>query len=68
MGIAFDPLSSTDTHPPVFVAHGKTFHGDATSSSGEAINGKVSVVSGSNLDEIADIITGKSPTAFRDAL
>jgi hypothetical protein len=60
LGIAFDPLSSTQTNPPVYVAHGEIFHGESNSSSGDAINGKVSVVSGSNLDVILDVITGKS--------
>jgi hypothetical protein len=59
LGITFDPLSSTQTNPPVYFSHGKIFHGESMSSSGEAINGKISIVSGSNLDVIVDVITGK---------
>lgn len=42
----------------MYVAHFQYYHGDWESSSGKAINGKVSKVSGANLDEVVDIVTG----------
>lgn len=43
LGIAFDPLDTNEL-PAVYVSHSQIFHGDATSSSGKAINGKVSKI------------------------
>lgn len=57
LGIAFDPLDTSDI-PNVYVSHTHSFHGCYTSSSGACINGKVSIVSGSNMDQIQDVVTG----------
>lgn len=58
LGITFDPMDAGLPNPPVYLSHSQTFHGGEDSSSGPAINGKVSVVSGANLDSITDLITG----------
>ena len=58
LGLTFDPMETYSVNPSVYVSHSKTFHGESKSSSGQAINGKVSLVSGANLDSIRDIITG----------
>lgn len=57
LGIAFDPLDTAPISTP-FIAHSYFFHKDATSSSGEAINGKISKVRGADLDDVEDVITG----------
>jgi len=57
LGVAFDPMETSDI-PSVYVTHTHSFHGSSASSSGGSINGKVSIVSGSNLDEIKDVVTG----------
>jgi hypothetical protein len=57
LGITFDPLDTSD-NPNVYVSHTHSFHGCYASSSGECVNGKVSIVSGSNLDQIQDVVTG----------
>jgi len=58
LGIAFDPLDVWDEHPKVYFSNSFFFHGDWKSTSGKAINGKISVASGANLDKVEDIITG----------
>jgi Malectin domain/IPT/TIG domain len=58
LGMIFDPLSADQANPPVYVSHSKPFHGEPKSSFGEAINGKVSMVSGANLDKVTDVVTG----------
>ena len=57
LGMAFDPMD-TGPNPPVYISSSDIFHGDKSSSSGGAINGKVVRVSGANLDVVEDIITG----------
>lgn len=57
LGMAFDPLDTAD-HPCVYFGHSFFFHGEWKSTSGEAINGKVSKVCGANLDNLVDIVTG----------
>lgn len=57
LGIAFDPLDTANFPSPYF-SHSSFFHGEWQSSSGEAINGKVSRASGQEMDEVEDIITG----------
>jgi len=57
LGITFDPLD-TDDIPSVYVSTSFFFHDDATSSSGNAINGDVRKISGANLDISETIITG----------
>lgn len=57
LGLVFDPLDTSST-PSVYVSHTHSFHGESVSSSGLAINGKVSVVSGANLDQIDDVVAG----------
>jgi len=64
LGLAFDPMDTADV-PSVYVSHTHSFHGESASSSGGAVNGKVSVVSGSNMDQILDVITGL-PAADHD--
>ena len=58
LGIAFDPMDAGDAMPPVYISSSLLFHGESKSSSGTAINGKISRVSGANLDIVEDIITG----------
>jgi len=58
LGLTFDPLDAGLRNPPVYVTHSKPFHGESLSSSGGAINGKISKISGANLDSIVDIVTG----------
>lgn len=57
LGLAFDPLD-TKSNPDLYFSHVHPFHGEQKSSSGEAINGKVSKASGANLEEVVHIITG----------
>jgi len=56
-GIAFDPLD-TSNNPDVYFSSAYFYHGEEKSSSGNAINGKISRASGANLDSVVDIITG----------
>ena len=58
LGLTFDPMDAGSPNPPVYVTHSEFFHGGEQSSSGAAINGKVSVVSGANLDLLTDLVTG----------
>lgn len=58
LGMTFDPMDTGNPNPPVYVSHSQIFHGESKSSSGRAVNGKVSIVSGANLDAITDLITG----------
>ena len=57
LGLTFDPMD-TSTTPTVYVSHCLTFHGETNSSSGLAVNGKVSRISGANLDVLEDVVTG----------
>lgn len=57
LGITFDPLE-TSGNPGVYITSSYFFHGGTNSSSGQGINGKISRVSGANLDFRDDIITG----------
>jgi glucose/arabinose dehydrogenase len=57
LGLAFDPMD-TSSSPRVYFSHSFFFHGNPTSSSGQSINGKVSVARGSNLEIVEDIVTG----------
>jgi len=56
---AFDPMETNTENPKVYFSHSFFFHGESKSSSGQAINGKISVAWGANLDNVEDIITGK---------
>jgi IPT/TIG domain len=58
LGIAFDPLDAGIVNPPVYISSSFLFHGEAFSSSGTAINGKISRIHGANLDIVEDVITG----------
>jgi IPT/TIG domain len=58
LGITFDPLDAVDTIPAVYISSSLLFHGESKSSSGTAINGKISRVRGANLDIIEDVVTG----------
>jgi glucose/arabinose dehydrogenase len=60
LGIAFDPMETNYVFPKVYFSNSDLFHGSRTSSSGLAINGKVSVVSttASAFTNLMDIITG----------
>ena len=64
LGLAFDPMDTSD-NPSVYVSHTYSFHGESASSSGGSINAKISVVSGSNLDAMYDVVTGL-PAADHD--
>lgn len=63
-GIAFDPMDTNEPFPPVYIAHSFLFHGESNSSSGNAVNGKISRVTGANLDQITHIVTGNFSTLF----
>ena len=56
-GLAFDPVD-TSKNPDVYFSNSWFYHGEEKSSSGGAINGKVSKARGANLDDIVDIIVG----------
>ena len=58
LGIAFDPFDAGNSLPHVYISSNLLFHGEANSSSGNAINGKISRISGANLDSIEDIVSG----------
>ena len=58
LGITFDPMDAGDALPTVYISSSLLFHGESKSSSGTAINGKISRISGANLDIIEDVITG----------
>jgi glucose/arabinose dehydrogenase/predicted nucleic acid-binding protein len=52
LGIAFDPMD-TSSNPTVYAAHSTLFHGQLVSN-----NGKVSAVSGENLETVEHVVTG----------
>jgi glucose/arabinose dehydrogenase len=56
LGIAFDPMSSPDAQS-IYVSHSALFHGSPNSTSGVAINGKVSRIEGANMDVVVDVVT-----------
>jgi hypothetical protein len=58
LGITFDPMDAGNLNPPVYISSSLLFHKGILSSSGTSINGKISRISGANLDIIEDIITG----------
>jgi hypothetical protein len=58
LGISFDPLDAGNPLPPVYISSSLLFHGESKSSSGTSINGKISRISGANLDVIVDVVTG----------
>ena len=58
LGISFDPLDAGDPLPPVYISSSFLFHGESKSTSGTAINGKISRIRGANLDIIEDVVTG----------
>jgi hypothetical protein len=58
LGITFDPMDAGNPNPPVYITSSLLFHGEIKSSSGTSINGKVSKVTGANLDVVTDVITG----------
>lgn len=57
LGITVDPFDTRE-HPDVYVSHSYLFHGSTESFKGDAINGKVSKVSGALLDTYEDVVTG----------
>jgi IPT/TIG domain len=58
LGIAFDPLDAGNPLPPIYISSSFLFHGESKSSSGTAINGKISRIKGANMDVVEDIVTG----------
>ena len=58
LGISFDPFDAGNPTPYVYISSSLLFHGETNSSSGKAINGKISRISGANLDFIEDIVSG----------
>jgi IPT/TIG domain len=58
LGITFDPIDAGSLNPPVYISSSLLFHGGKLSSSGSTINGKISQISGANLDIVTDIVTG----------
>ena len=56
---AFDPLEKYGTeNPTVYFSSVKFFHNQNLNSVGDAINGKIHKVTGANLDNVEDIVTG----------
>ena len=64
LGIAFDPMD-TSPNPTAFVTHSTLFHGSNASYTGVSINGKVSALSGPNLDSMQHVVTNL-PVSDRD--
>jgi IPT/TIG domain len=67
LGITFDPMDAGNPNPPVYISSSHLYHGGKDkklsspaklSSSGTSINGKISRISGANLDVVTDIVTG----------
>jgi glucose/arabinose dehydrogenase len=58
LGLAFDPMDTSTNNPRIYFAHWRLYHGESKSTSGQAINGKISIASGANLDTIVDVIMG----------
>ena len=58
LGITFDPIQ-TGPFPKIYVTTSFFFHGETKSSSGEAINGDIRMVTGANLDTTITVISGK---------
>jgi hypothetical protein len=58
LGITFDPMDAGNPNPPVYISSSHLYHGEILSSSGTSINGKISRISGANLDVVTDIVTG----------
>ena len=58
LGIAFDPMDAGEALPPVYISSSLLFHNESKSSSAHAVNGKISRISGANLDVIEDVVTG----------
>lgn len=58
LGIAFDPMDTSDPPSP-YISTSNFYHGGTDSSSGEAINGEIRKISGANFDVIETIISGK---------
>jgi len=56
-GIAFDPTDISDP-PDVYLSHSGIFHGSSSAYEDPAINGKISVLKGVNLDMKDDVVTG----------
>jgi hypothetical protein len=54
MGIALNPMD-VGPLPDIYVSHSNLFHGSCEHSAGSAINGKISIVRGANLDEIVSL-------------
>jgi IPT/TIG domain len=50
LGIAFDPMEVETDNPAVYITHSFFFHYEWRSTFGYAVNGKVSIVRGANLD------------------
>jgi IPT/TIG domain len=57
LGIAFDPLD-TSANPSVYCTSAEFYHKEWRDTTAKAINGKVSQISGANLDVVVDIVTG----------
>jgi IPT/TIG domain/Malectin domain len=58
MGLAFDPLD-VGPNPTVYCSSSNMFHGSRTNENkGNAVNGKIYSVSGSNLDVVAEVVSG----------
>jgi glucose/arabinose dehydrogenase len=55
-GLAFDPTDPDPTR--IYFVHNYFFHGAWKSTSGRAINAKISTARGNKLDDVTDIITG----------
>ena len=58
LGIAFDPMDAGNPLPPIYISSSFLFHKESKSSSGNAINGKISRIRGANFDIIEDVVTG----------
>jgi IPT/TIG domain len=60
LGLTFDPTETVESNPnpSVYFTHSQMFHGEWRNSVGGAVNGKVSMATGAELDEVTDVVTG----------
>jgi len=67
LGLAFDPLD-TNAIPTVYCTSSDIFHGEYRDSFGNAINGQIVAVRGSNLDIVTTVISGLPVSELDHAL
>jgi hypothetical protein len=60
LGIAFDPTETPELGDQisVYIALSEIYHGEYRNSYGQAVNGRIQVVRGANLDQVTNVVTG----------